>query len=166
MKHAGCLQVGEKFPVATPISHGLPHNSGVKINTSQQHNLLRALIAIKRDFAQSQMDRNLTYLHDITLQFVVIFHLIQLIDYFALAYASDELLFRWMGVIVNGKLYENEGQIIHTRTHKHTPTQPAGLHCQEDICLGKPKGDLVCILHWKSNQDSNDGLCQEAIFGL
>lgn len=74
-----------------------------------------------------------------------------------------------------GKVYENESQILHTSVYKHTgrhpcshgpPLPPSLALCQEAICLGKPKGDLVCSLHWKSNEDSNDGHSVEAIFVL
>lgn len=41
----------------------------------------------------------------------------------------------------------------HTNTQIHLfPPPPSPLTlCQEAICLGKPKRDLVCTLHWKSN---------------
>lgn len=85
--------------------------------------------------------------------------------------------------LLKGKVYENESQIQQTCTHNHAyppctlaralaHTHTSILHprslvlCQEAICLGKPKGDLVFSLHWKSNEDSNDGHSLETIFVL
>lgn len=59
---------------------------------------------------------------------------------------SARLLSRWMGAVKKGKVYENERQIIHTSTYKHTPTHTSTPACpalhQETICLGKPKKGL------------------------
>lgn len=70
--------------------------------------------------------------------------------------------------VEKGKVYENESQIpnTHTHTHVHVASSPSLALCQEAICLGKPKGDLACRLHWKSNEHSNDGHSLEAIFVL
>lgn len=74
------------------------------------------------------------------------------------------LLPRRMEAVKEGKVYENESQIL--RTHVHVASSPSLVLCQEPICLGKPKGDLACRLHWKSNEHSNDGHSLEAIFVL
>lgn len=79
---------------------------------------------------------------------------------------------RWMRAVKKGKVYENESQIIHTRSNKHKVTRghtsiwlPPAL-CQGAICLGTTKRDLVSALHWKSNQDSNEGRSLRAVFVL
>lgn len=68
-----------------------------------------------------------------------------------------------MRAVKKGKVYENESQIIHTGSNKHkvtpghtSPGRPPAL-CQGDICLGTTKRDLVSTLHWKPNEDSNEG---------
>ena len=46
----------------------------------------------------------------------------------------------------------------HSPTHTYTHQLATNKFCiWKDICLGKPKGDLVCTLHLKSNQESNEG---------
>lgn len=79
---------------------------------------------------------------------------------------------RWMRAVKKGKVYENESQIIHARSNKHKVTRghtsiwlPPAL-CQGAICLGTTKRDLVSTLHWKSNQDSNEGRSLRALFVL
>lgn len=74
------------------------------------------------------------------------------------------LLPRWMEAVKKGKVYENERQIL--RTHAYVASSPSLVPCREPICLGKPKGDLACRLHWKSNEHSNDGHSLGAIFVL
>lgn len=47
-----------------------------------------------------------------------------------------------------------------THTHSHTSISPRSTSpspcVRGAICLGKPKGDLACTLHWEPNEDSNE----------
>lgn len=68
-----------------------------------------------------------------------------------------------MEAVEKGKVYENESQILRTNTRAHTSISPCSSSlslCQwrggGGICLGKPKGDLACTLHWEPNEDSNE----------
>lgn len=50
----------------------------------------------------------------------------------------------------------------HALTHLHLAPQHLSLALHRwrgrrgGICLGKPKGDLACTLHWEPNEDSNE----------
>lgn len=67
--------------------------------------------------------------------------------------------------VEKGKVYENESQILRTNTRAHTHSHTSISPCSSSpslclggggICLGKPKGDLACTLHWEPNEESNE----------